>query len=82
MTFREWAQEKKIDKTFYNVIMDPVLSFTVNDRDTFSAAEMLAMLQIYLMSETESFNRELAIYNFNEAILNPWKLRLESHNTK
>ena len=80
ITFHQWALEKKVAKDFYDIIMDPALSITVNDRELFSAAEMLMYMQMYFLTNSESDYRELANVNFQEGILTPWTNYLKSKN--
>jgi hypothetical protein len=82
ITFYEWAQQMKVRPKFYDIIMQPGLSVTLNEREVFSAAEMLAIMQIYFLSEAESDNREVPIYSFEQAVLKPWREKLLSYNTK
>lgn len=79
ITFHEWAIEKKIAQDFYDIIMQPALSVTLNEREVFSAAEMLAFLQIYFLSQSDSDEREVAKFNYYQSILQPWQERLEKN---
>ena len=72
ITFQNWAHEKKVPQDFYDIIMDPALSVTLNDREIFSAAEMLVFIHMYFLSSSDSDNRETCINNFYDAILKPW----------
>jgi hypothetical protein len=82
ITFDEWAKEKKVDQRFYDIVLRPTLSVTLNEREIFSAAEMLAFMQIYFLSNSESDGREVAKINYEDAILKPWKDYLRSKNVK
>jgi isorenieratene synthase len=82
ITFHQWAQEKKVSKPFYDIIMQPALSVTLNERDIFSAAEMLTFMQIYFLTNSESDNREVPTVNYYQAVLKPWTDYLEKHNVK
>ena len=72
ITFQDWAHEKKVPQDFYDIIMDPALSVTLNNRDTFSAAEMLVFIHMYFLSSSDSDNRETCVNNFFDSILKPW----------
>ncbi len=76
ITFHEWAVEKKVAQDFYDIILDPALSVTLNDRDTFSAAEMLTFVQMYFLSSSDSDHRETCTTNFYDAVIKPWTDRL------
>ena len=41
ISFKEWADSKYIAKSFYEIVLQPALSVTLNEREIFSAAEML-----------------------------------------
>jgi len=82
ITFDEWAKEKKVDQKFYDIVLRPTLSVTLNEREIFSAAEMLAFMQIYFLSNAESDGREVAKINYEDAVLKPWKDYLRSKNVK
>ena len=43
---------------------------------------MLAFMQIYFLSNSESDGREVAKINYEDAILKPWKDYLRSKNVK
>lgn len=81
-SFEGWAKEKFVQKDFYDIIMQPSLSVTLNERDIFSAAEMLMFQQIYFLSNSQSDEREVTTVNYYEAILKPWVEHLESKGTK
>lgn len=82
ISFREWAVEKHVAQDFYDIIMQPSLSVTLNDRANFSAAEMLAFMQIYFLSNSESDNREVATINYYAAVLKPWTDYLLKKNVR
>jgi hypothetical protein len=46
ISFADWAELKHVAKPFYDIIMQPSLSVTLNERDIFSAAEMLMFQQV------------------------------------
>ncbi|XP_033120151.1 uncharacterized protein LOC117119432 isoform X2 [Anneissia japonica] len=72
-----WAKEKHVDEAFYNIIMRPALSVTLNERHTISAAEMLTYMQLYFLSEPEADGRETTTKNYQDAIIGPWTKTLE-----
>ena len=82
ITFDEWAKEKDVARDFYEIVLEPALSVTLNERTIFSAAEMLAYMQIYFLSNSESDGREVAKINYEDAILKPWKNYLRKLNVK
>lgn len=82
ITFHEWAIEKHVAKDFYDIIMAPALSITLNDRETFSAAEMLTLMQIYFLTNSKADYREVVSSNFYDGILKPWVNHLLKSNVK
>ena len=82
ITYVEWVKEKKIPQDIYDIILQPPLSVTLNERDLFSAAEMLAYIQIYFLSSTESNGHDVTKINNDDAILKPWKSYLRNLNVK
>ena len=82
LTFRKWVMNKNIDEKFYQILLHPTLSITVNQKDIFSAAEILSYLQIYFLTDPRSDFREITKVNYYQAILKPWVDHLQKHNTK
>jgi hypothetical protein len=82
ISFPEWAKDKRVSKKFYDIIMQPSLSVTLNERDIFSAGEMLMFQQIYFMSNDQSDDREVATINYYDAILKPWISYLENNGVR
>lgn len=82
ISFHEWAIEKKVAKDFYDIIMAPSLSVTLNEREIFSAAEMLMFMQIYFLTNAEADFREVATKDFYTAVTKPWVEHLLNLNVK
>lgn len=82
MSFREWATQKHVAEAFYDIILQPALSVTLNERDIFSAAEMLSFQQIYFLTNDDADHRDVTNVNYYQAVLKPWVDYLESKNTK
>ena len=49
----EWAKLTNLDTTFYNVMLRPALSVTLNEENTLSAAEMLMYSHYYFLSDSQ-----------------------------
>jgi hypothetical protein len=75
LSFVDWAK-KKVSQPFYDIIMQPALSLTLNERSSFSAAEMLSFMQIYFLMSSDSDHREVTTVNYRDAVLKPWTDRL------
>jgi hypothetical protein len=82
ISFKEWATEKHVAQDFYDIIMQPSLSVTLNEREIFSAAEMLMFMQIYFLTTSDADNREVTTINYYDAILGPWQNYLQKLNVK
>lgn len=82
ITFDEWAKEKKVAQDIYDIIMKPGLAVTLNDRDIFSAAEMLMFMQLYFLSNAESDHREMVVTDHYNDVLKPWSEYLQKKGVK
>jgi hypothetical protein len=82
ISFRQWADQTHVAAPFYDIVLQPALSVTLNERDIFSAAEMLAFQQVYFLTTDYADKREVAKVNYYQAVLKPWVDYLESKNTK
>lgn len=82
LTFVEWAKSKHVPQNFYDIIMDPALSVTLNSRETLSAAEILTYIQLYFLSDPDADKREIAIVDHGTAILHPWADKLKENRVQ
>lgn len=82
ISFKEWGQLKHVAAPFYDIVLQPALSVTLNERDIFSAAEMLSFQQIYFLTNSDADHRQVAKKNYYHAVLKPWIDYLESKNVK
>ena len=82
VTFADWAKSRGISKKFYELILEPAASVTLNDPDKISAAEMLQMMHAYFISQPRAMNREVTTTDHATAVLDPWRQRLESLGVK
>ena len=71
ITFAEWAKSR-VSETFYNLIMEPAASVTLNDVDIVSAAEMIQFMHLYFMSDPRAMNREVTTKDHARAVIDPW----------
>ncbi|XP_072035012.1 carotenoid phi-ring synthase-like isoform X3 [Amphiura filiformis] len=76
-TFDEWAKLRNLDTTFYDVMLRPALSVTLNEENTLSAAEMLMYSHFYFLSDAEADKREITRMDYGSAVINPWAKRLQ-----
>ena len=82
LTFDEWAEMKYVNKKFYEIVLQPALSITLNEREIFSAAEMLMMQQVYFLASAEADKREVTKTNYYDAVLRPWQEYLTNKGAK
>lgn len=82
ISFYEWADRKKIDRTFFEIMMEPAMSVTLNDPNVISAATMLVLMQLYFLSDPEADRREVLKVPFNRGVLFPWAKHLMSRGAK
>ncbi|XP_070573119.1 carotenoid phi-ring synthase-like [Ptychodera flava] len=82
MTFVEWAKESRIDPKFFDILLKPALSVSLNEQQTMSAAEMLMYIQMYFLSDAKADSREVTTKNYHTAVLEPWLKKLASYGTK
>ena len=76
-TFASWAKSR-VSQTFYDLIMQPAASVTLNNPDEVSAAEMIQMMHLYFMSHPEAMNREITTTDHATAVIDPWVDRLRN----
>ena len=82
ITFEDWAKEMRVKQNVYDILFYPPLSVTLNERKVFSAAEMLAYVQIFFLTTATSDNKDVATLNYYDAVLKPWKDYLEKRNVR
>jgi isorenieratene synthase len=82
ITFADFAKQRKVNKKFYDIVMEPAASVTLNDPNTISAAEMCHYMHLYFLSHPKAFNREVTTTDHYNALLRPWVERLKSLGAK
>ena len=80
-TFENWASTR-VSKTFYELIMQPAASVTLNNTELVSAAEMLQMMHLFFMSDPRAMNREITTVDHGTAIIDPWVRYLSEMGAK
>lgn len=71
ITLVEYARRRKVNKDFYNVVMEPAASVTLNDPDKVSAAEMLTFMQLYFLGHPKAFWRKVTNVDHGTAVIEP-----------
>lgn len=82
ITFADLAKQRKVNKKFYDIVMEPAASVTLNDPNTISAAEMCLYMHLYFLSHPKAFNREVTTTDHYNGLLRPWVERLKSFGTR
>ena len=82
ITFADLAKQRKVNKKFYDIVMEPAASVTLNDPNKISAAEMCLYMHLYFLSHPKAFNREVTTTDHYNGLLRPWVERLKSFGTK
>lgn len=76
-TFPDWAKETGVAKRFYDIVLYPAASVTLNDPETMSAAEMALMTHFYFISHPKAFNRFVTKMDHGTAVIDPWLSKLK-----
>lgn len=82
ITFVDLARQRRVNKKFYDIVMEPAASVTLNDPMKISAAEMCMYMHLYFLSHPKAFNREVTTTDHYNGLLRPWVERLKSFGTK
>lgn len=82
ITFAELAKQRKVNKKFYDIVMEPAASVTLNDPNTISAAEMCLYMHLYFLSHPKAFNREVTTKDHYTGLLKPWVEKLQKFGTR
>ncbi|XP_013419238.1 uncharacterized protein LOC106179957 [Lingula anatina] len=82
ITFDQWATMRGVQRDLNDILLRPALSVTLNEPRAISAAEMLMYMQLYFLTNAEADHREVTIYSFGKAILQPWLDRLSELHVK
>lgn len=76
ITLAEYAKQRRVNKDFYNIVMEPAASVTLNDPDKVSAAEMLTFMQIYFLGHPKAFWRKVTTVDHGTAVIEPMAERI------
>jgi carotenoid phi-ring synthase / carotenoid chi-ring synthase len=78
LTFPKYVSNRKVNKDFYQIIMEPAASVTLNDKDKVSAAEMLVFTNLYFLGHPRAFHRKVTTVDHGTAIIDPWVEKIRS----
>ena len=76
VTFAEWGKQN-VSKKFYDIILQPAASVTLNDPEKISAAEMILFMHFFFMGQPRAMNREVTTIDHGSAVIDPWVAYLE-----
>ncbi|WP_438026067.1 hydroxysqualene dehydroxylase [Sorangium sp. So ce233] len=77
-TFEAWGRRNRVSRRFWDIVMAPVASVTLNDPARVSAAEMLLYMHLFFLGHPRAFRRSIATVDHGTALLDPWVARLRS----
>ncbi len=77
-TFAAWAKRTGISQKFYEVLLEPAASVTLNDPKLISAAEMILYMHYFFVGQPRAMDREITTVDHGTAVIGPWTRRLES----
>ncbi len=82
ISFTEWAKNTKVNKRFWDIIMEPAASVTLNDPSKISAAEMLLYMHYYFIGHPKAFRRIVTKNDHGSVVIDPWAERLTNLGAK
>jgi isorenieratene synthase len=77
-TYQAWGRRTRVDKAFWDVIMAPAASVTLNDVSKISAAEMLQLMHIYFIGHPRAFNRVVTTEDHGTVVIDPWAEKIRA----
>ncbi|XYH97790.1 FAD-dependent oxidoreductase [Sorangium sp. So ce1128] len=77
-TFEAWGKRTRVSRKFWDIVMAPAASVTLNDPARVSAAEMLLYMHLFFLGHPKAFRRSVATVDHGTALVDPWVARLRS----
>ena len=71
-TFFDWGKRTHVNKGFWDIIMEPAASVTLNNPSMISAAEMLLYMHYYFIGNPKAFLRKIPKVDHGTAVIDPW----------
>lgn len=81
LNFFDWAKDTGVNKKFFDVIMEPAASVTLNDPEKISASEMILNMHFYFIGHPKAFQRKISKIDHGSAVIVPWAERLKELGT-
>ncbi|XP_022085794.1 uncharacterized protein LOC110976645 isoform X1 [Acanthaster planci] len=82
ISFDEYMDMFDIHRGFYDIVLEPGMKASYQDKSTFSAAEMFLFSHMFYVSNPQADYRDIAKMNQATAIINPWADKLRSLGVK
>lgn len=79
ITFYAWAQKTGVDKKFFDIIMKPAASVTLNTPSKVSASELIMNMHFYFIGHPKAFNRWVTTKDHGTAVVEPWARAITKH---
>jgi carotenoid phi-ring synthase / carotenoid chi-ring synthase len=76
ISFVEWGRRTNANKKFWDVLLAPAASVTLNDPTRISAAEMLLYMHYFFIGHPRAFRRRVTTTDHGTAVIDPWVARL------
>jgi isorenieratene synthase len=81
-TFESWGARTRVDRKFWDILMYPASSVTLNDPKRISAAEMLQFMHLYFIGHPKAFRRVVTKEDHGTSVIDPWADRLRRLGVK
>ncbi|KAI3652454.1 hypothetical protein MP228_002779 [Amoeboaphelidium protococcarum] len=81
-TFYKYARERAIAERFLRAFMLPAISVTLNERSTYSAAELVTLFHLYFISSPKASYRYSPQEPHSRAVFDPWVSHLKANGVK
>jgi carotenoid phi-ring synthase / carotenoid chi-ring synthase len=76
--FVQWGKRTNVDQAFWDIIMAPAASVTLNDPSKVSVAEMLTLMHLYFIGHPRAFNRVVTTQDHGTSVIEPWAAKVRS----
>lgn len=77
INFYDWAASTGVNRKFFDIVMKPAASVTLNTPENLSASEMLMYMHFYFIGHPKAFQRRVTTTDHGTAVIDPWARRIE-----
>lgn len=81
INFYDWANDTGVNQKFFDIIMQPAASVTLNEPTKISASEMILNMHFYFIGHPKAFQRWVTTTDHGTAVINPWAETLRELGT-